>query len=135
MRYPLATYSRAHFIALIGIVLFFLGGGVAHFWLSPWFVAIVPDYIPTPVLAVAVSGACEILGAIGLLMPRTRRAAGIGLLLLIVAVFPANVFMAQHPERFDVFPLWALYLRLPLQLVLLAWVGYAMRRAGLATSL
>ena len=128
--YPLATHSLWHFFALLGVVLFFLAGGIGHFMFSSFFMAIVPPYIPMPVLMVATSGVCELAGALGLLMTRTRRAAGIGLLLLIVAVFPANVYMAQHPEQFDAFAPWLLYARLPLQLVLLVWVGFAMRSAG-----
>lgn len=129
MSHALSTHSRSHLIALLAIAAFFLGGGIGHFMFSRFFVSIVPDYVPTPALAVAVSGLCEIAGAIGLLMPRMRRMAGFGLLLLIIAVFPANLWMAQHPEQFSTFPAWLLYARLPLQLVLLIWVGFAMRRA------
>jgi len=128
--YPLATYSLSHLLALLGISLFFLAGGIGHFVFSSFFIAIVPPYVPTPALTVAISGVCELAGVIGLLMTGTRRMAGIGLLLLIVAVFPANLYMAQHPEQFDAFAPWLLYARLPLQLVLLAWVGFAMRTAG-----
>lgn len=126
--YPLATRSLWHLLALLGISLFFLAGGIGHFALSSFFIAIVPDYVPLPALMVAISGVCELVGAVGILVPHMRRAAGIGLLLLIVAVFPANVYMAQHPAQFDTFDPWLLYARLPLQLLLLAWVAYAMRR-------
>ena len=129
MSHALSTHSRGHLLALLGIAAFFFGGGIGHFMFPEFFVSIVPDYIPTPALLVAISGICEIAGAIGILMTRTRRIAGFGLLLLIIAVFPANVYMAQHPEQFATFPPWMLYARLPLQLVLLIWVAFAMRRA------
>jgi len=130
MSHALSTHSRSHLVALLGIAAFFLGGGIAHFMFSPFFVAIVPDYIPTPALMVAISGVGEIAGAIGILMVRTRKIAGFALLLLLViAVFPANLNMAQHPEQFTELPAWLLYVRLPLQLLVLIWVGYAMRRA------
>jgi uncharacterized membrane protein len=58
------------------------------------------------------------LGAIGILIPRTRRAAGVGLLLLTIAVTPANVFMLQHAERYG-WPMWLLIFRLPFQVFLL----------------
>lgn len=129
MSHALSTHSRSHLVALLGIAAFFLGGGIAHFMFSPFFVAIVPDYIPTPALMVAISGLGEILGGIGMLMARTRKIAGVALLLLVIAVFPANLNMAQHPEQFAQIPTWVLYARLPLQLLILIWVGYAMRRA------
>lgn len=124
----LATYSGWHQVALLGIAGFFLLGGAGHFLLAPFFVAIVPAYLPAPQWLVAISGACELAGGLGLLWPPSRRAAGVGLLILTVAVFPANLQMALHPERYALFTPWLLWLRLPLQLVILAWVGFAMRR-------
>ncbi len=126
---PLATRSGWHTAALIGIAVFFIGGAIGHFALARFFVAIVPDYVPMPRLVVAVSGICELAGALGILLPRTRRAAGFGLMVLIVAVFPANVHMALNAELYPDFAPWLLYARLPLQLVLLAWVAFAMRLA------
>lgn len=70
----------------------------------------------------AISGVCELAGTVGIHWPRTRRIAGIGLLLLIVALFPANVNMALHPDAYPAFSPWLLYARLPLQVVWLAWV-------------
>ena len=82
-----------------------------------------PPYIPWPRVAVSVSGVFELLGALGLLTQRTRRAAGVGLILLTIAVTPVHIYMLQRPDLFSV-PYWALVLRLPLQaglLVLIAW--------------
>lgn len=126
---PLATRSNWHLAALIGIALFFIAGATGHFALARFFVAIVPDYVPLPRLAVAISGLCELAGALGILVPRTRRAAGFGLMILTVAVFPANVHMALNADAYPDFAPWLLYARLPLQLVLLAWIGFAMRVA------
>ena len=105
------------------VFLWFFIGGIAHFAATSTEVRIVPPYIPWPRLVVLVSGVFELLGAAGLLYPPTRRAAGIGLFLLTIAVTPAHIFMLQRPELFGV-PYWALILRLPLQaalLVLIAW--------------
>jgi uncharacterized membrane protein len=129
MSHALSTHSRSHLLALLGLAVFFFGGGLGHFMFPEFYVSIVPDYIPTPALMVALSGLGELLGAIGILITRTRRIAGLGLLLLTLAVFPANLFMAQHPEQFSQFPAWLLYARLPLQLLILLWIGFAMRRA------
>ncbi len=103
------------------VFLWFLIGGYAHFALTATEMKIVPTWIPWPRAAVLVSGVFELLGAIGILIPRTRRAAGIGLFLLTIAVTPANVFMLQHAELFHV-PRWALIVRLPFQGVLLALI-------------
>lgn len=88
-----------------------------------------PDYLPAHRELVAASGVAEMLGGAGLIAPATRRAAGWWLMATLVAVFPANVWMAQHPERYRV-PggRVALLARLPLQLVVIAWVRAAARR-------
>ena len=97
--------------------------GVAHFRHPEPFIGIVPGWLPAHKALVLVSGFFEILGGVGLLVPRTRRAAAWGLIALFVAVFPANVNMALHdvPISGQHFPAWALWLRLPLQAVLILW--------------
>jgi uncharacterized membrane protein len=88
--------------------------------------AIMPDYLPAHRPLVYASGAAEALGGAGLLHPATRRIAGWWLVATLVAIFPANVGMAQHPERYRI-PggRTALLARLPLQAVLVAWVRAA----------
>ncbi len=71
-----------------------------------------------------VSGVFELLGAVGVLYGPTRRAAGIGLLALTIAVTPANIYMAQHPDQFHIAE-WILILRLPIQLGLLAIIAWS----------
>ena len=100
------------------VFLWFFIGGIAHFVATDTEARIVPPYIPWPVAAVLVSGVFELLGAAGLLLPRWRRAAGAGLFLLTLAVTPAHIYMLQAPDLFHV-PLWALWLRLPIQVALL----------------
>jgi uncharacterized membrane protein len=98
---------------------FFVGAGAAHFVWPDAYARIVPDSLPAHRSLVLVSGVAEMLGGIGVLFPRTRTAAGWGLLALLVAVFPANVNMALNAPRFhDTAPAWALWTRLPLQFVL-----------------
>ena len=79
-------------------------------------------------MAVDVSGVAEIAGGVGVLVPATRRAAGIGLIALLAAIFPANMYMARTPERFRRIPSWALYARLPLQPLAMWWAWRATRR-------
>jgi len=98
--------------------------GTMHFTQPRFFVAIVPAFFPAPRVLVWVSGACELALAIGVLILRTRRVAGFGLIALYVAVFPANINMVVHPELGGNVPLWALWARLPLQGVLMLWAWY-----------
>ena len=116
-------------VCLVLVFLWFMIGGVAHFALTEAEMRIVPPSIPWPRAAVLISGVFELLGAIGILMPVTRRAAGIGLFLLTIAVTPANVYMLQHAELFNV-PHWALIVRLPFQAVLLAMIIWSTWTAG-----
>ncbi len=102
--------------------------GIDHFVAPDFFVAIVPRLLPAHVLLVEVSGFFEILGGLGLFSPwlKLRRAAGIGLVALYVAVFPANVNMVVHPELGGGIPAWALWARLPFQILFIAlalWVS------------
>jgi len=112
---PSNPWKRA---GLVVVVLWFALGGIAHFAATDLEMRIVPPWIPGPRTIVYVSGACELLGALGLLLLPTRRAAGWGLFVLTIAVTPANVYMLQHAALFGL-PYWLLVLRLPLQLVLL----------------
>lgn len=115
----------------IGFVfLWFFIGGIMHFVATDTEATIVPPWMPWPVAAVLVSGVFELLGAFGILYPPTRKAAGIGLFLLTIAVTPAHFYMLQRPELFPV-PVWALWLRLPVQLGLLWliwWSTWRVRR-------
>jgi uncharacterized membrane protein len=102
--------------------LFFLAAGSLHFLKPRPYVAIVPDALPRKLEIVYVSGAAEIAGGAGVLPDRTRRAAGWWLIATLVAVFPANVNMAVNADRFRSVPEPLLWLRLPVQGVLIAWV-------------
>lgn len=104
--------------------------GVFHFVHPVAFINAVPSYLPNASTLVSVSGVFEVLGAIGLLIPQTRRFSGIGLIALFIAVFPANVNMAIHANRFSEFPPIALWIRLPLQIVLIAWAWWVRRGNG-----
>lgn len=98
--------------------------GVAHFVAPQPFVDIVPPYLPGALALVYLSGLFEVLGGLGLLLERTRVPAAWGLIALYVAVFPANIHMALHevvPTGTQPLPVWALWARLPLQLVFIGW--------------
>jgi uncharacterized membrane protein len=101
--------------------LLYVVAGVGHFVVTRAYVRIMPSYLPAHRELVFISGAAEIAGGIGLLIPQTRRSAAWGIILLLIAVWPANLWMVKHPNLFPTVPLWALWLRLPLQLPLIWW--------------
>ena len=117
--------------ALLGAV--FVTAGSLHFFYPGAYVHIMPAYLPLHRELVYLSGALEIAGGVGILVQRTRRAAGLGLILLLLAVWPANLQMVLS-ARVAGKPFWweaLLWARLPLQLLLMGWVWKACRaRAG-----
>ena len=115
----------------LALALSFIGAGVLHFVRPRFFEVIVPPYLPAPHALVLISGAAEVAGGVGLLIPPLRRAAGWGLVALLLAVFPANVYMWQANVAVDgeSLPRWALLARLPLQFVLIAAVLWSSRRS------
>jgi uncharacterized membrane protein len=115
------------------VFLWFAIGGVAHFAATSMEMRIVPPYIPWPRTVVLISGVFELLGAAGLMYPPTRRAAGLGLVALTIAVTPAHIYMLQRPDLFAV-PYWVLILRLPLQAALLALIAWSTVFASRAES-
>jgi len=105
----------------------FIVAGLGHFVAPHWYRTVMPDYLPAHDLLIAISGAAEIAGGVGVLVPRVRRAAGFGLIVLLLAVFPANVEMLLDDRARGV-PWWqevTLWARLPLQFVLIWWVARA----------
>lgn len=102
-----------------------IAAGINHFVNPDFYLEIVPEPLPAREALVYVSGIAEILGAVGTMHPRTRRPAGWFLIATLVAVFPANVYMAVNPSRFSSIPHWALLARLPLQFLFVYWVWLA----------
>ena len=119
--------SRAKRIALFGLSAFFVVAGVNHFLNPGFYVRIMPPYLPAHLELVYLSGVAEVLGGIAVLVSGIRALAGWGLVLLLLAVYPANLHMALHPELFPDLSTTALYARLPLQFVFVAWAYWATR--------
>ena len=114
----------------LGVV--FVIAGMLHFAYPRVYAQIVPPYLPAPLTLVLVSGAAEVAGGLGAVFGgvRTRRAAGWGLVSLLVAVFPANVHMALNPQDIsglDI-PRWLLWARLPIQPALICAVWWMLLR-------
>jgi len=110
--------------------LFYLSAGIMHFVNAPFFLRIVPDYLPWHAALVYVSGVCEVALGVLVLLPGTRAFAAWGIIALLIAVFPANVNMLVHhiPMQEGMAPnMLALWVRLPLQGVLIAWAWWYTR--------
>lgn len=113
------------------LALFFVGAGINHFLRIGFYLRMMPPYVPWHLAMVQISGVAEVaLGAL-LLIPATARTAAWGLIALLIAVFPANMQMALHPDTFPELSPRALWLRLPIQAVLIAWAyWYAGKNRG-----
>ena len=112
---------------LLGLSVFFIYFGVDHFINPDFYLSIMPPSFPMHLEAVYISGLFEILGGIGVLLSKTRKLAGWGLFVLLIAVYPANIYMALTPEAFPDIPLSALYFRLVLQFLFFYW-AYSVTR-------
>ena len=112
--------------------MFFIVAGVLHFIFPANYVQVMPPWLPAHLTLVWVSGGFEIAGGVGVLIPGLRRWAGIGLILLSLAVLPANVQMLLNALADGTAMVWLvlLLLRLPLQLLLIYWIWRATQARG-----
>ncbi len=125
--------ARAPARVLLGAI--FIAAGLNHFRDPASYARMIPPYLPFPLALVYLSGLLEIAGGAGVFVSRVRAAAGWGLILLLVAIFPANLHMALHPEQFPGISAMVLWARLPLQVVLIAWTYWATRPDGVARNI
>jgi uncharacterized membrane protein len=111
--------------ALWMLALFFAAAGFNHFLNPAPYLSMIPPYLPCPRALNIMSGAAEILGGVGILVPATRVSAGWGLVVLLAAVFPANLNVALHGWKGENIAPWLLWARLPFQPVMMALVYWA----------
>lgn len=104
------------------IALFFIAAGANHFLHPQPYLAMMPGYLPEPEALVGISGVAEILGGFGLIVPSARRFSAWGLIVLLVVIFPANIHIALHGWPGVDLPRWVLWLRLPLQPLMIWWI-------------
>jgi uncharacterized membrane protein len=118
--------TKGQKLFLLLAALFYSLAGVLHFLKPAPYVKIMPPYVPFPLAMVYISGAAEVAGGLGMLIPAVRRGAALGLIALLVAVFPANLYMATNPVEAGAgaLPAAALWGRLLLQPVLIWWVWW-----------
>ena len=108
-------------IVLLSLAIFFIYFGIDHFVNPDFYLSIMPPSFPLHHEAVYISGLFEIIGGMGILIYRFRKIAGWGLFALLIAVYPANIYMAVTPSAFPDIPIFILYLRLGLQFIFLYW--------------
>ena len=113
------------YLLAIGFVL----AGVNHFINAPFYLRMMPPVLPAPLFLVYLSGVFEIALGILLLVPKFSRLAAWGLIALLLAVFPANIYMVLNLHLFAEFSPTALYLRLPVQFLLIAWAYWFTKKA------
>lgn len=102
--------------------------GINHFYNTQLYMRIMPPYLPLRLLLVLVSGIFEIVLGVMLMIPKYSRLAAWGLIGLLIAVFPANIHMARNTHMYSDVPDWFLiWIRLPLQLVLILWAWWYTR--------
>ena len=114
--------ARSNARAATGLSFIFIG--TTHFLMPEKYLEMMPPPVPSPLAMIYVSGFFEILGGIGLIVPWTKRLAAIGLTALLLAVFPANIYVALNKVELGGFMSHSVYqwLRLPLQFALIGWV-------------
>lgn len=101
----------------------FILAGTNHFLDPPFYLKMMPPILPAHLLLIYASGIFEIALGVLLLIPRHQKIAAWGLVALLIAVFPANIYMAMNTELFPEFNWILIWLRLPLQIVLIAWAA------------
>ncbi len=117
---------------LLGI--FLIGAGILHFVTPSFYLSIMPPYLPWHRELVFLSGVCEVILGILVLIPRFTVVAAWGIIALLIAVFPANIHMTLHPDLYpNVSPI-LLWLRLPLQGLFIAWAYWFTRKPGAASA-
>ncbi len=126
---PEPTSVHRLFVSRLLLASLFYVAGILHFVFPDRYAEIIPPFLPFPLALVYISGVCESFGGIGVLVPSVRRYAGYGLIALLIAVFPANIYMLykQWQEHGWTAFTWLLVARLPLQFVMIHWVQRATR--------
>lgn len=118
----MAQLNCMKIILLYIMASFYVLAGLNHFWNPEFYLKMMPPYLPWHETLNYISGAAEVLLGVLLFFPATRSFAAWGIIALLIAVLPANVYMYQARDTvFASIPVWLLIARLPFQLVFIAW--------------
>lgn len=120
----LATKSNWQLVSLLVIGALFVSAGLNHFARPGFYLKITPAFVPWPLALITLSGIFEIIGGVGVLIPRLRRTAAWGLIALLIVVSPLHIDMLVRGDEFPELPIWGLVGRLLLQPLLIAWVWW-----------
>ncbi|MDX1959736.1 MAG: DoxX-like family protein [Leptospiraceae bacterium] len=114
--------SKAYKLSLALMVCFYLLAGALHFIMPEFYLKLIPDYFPekTHKIIVYLSGLAEIILGFGVITPQYRKLSAMGIIALLIAVFPANIHAYVNNVDLGV-PNWVLLVRLPLQAVFIYW--------------
>lgn len=110
--------------------LFMIVAGLNHFVSPEFYLRLIPPWLPWHGALVFWSGVAEVAVGVGVLIPRIRREAGWFAIIVLLAVFPANVWMAVDPSVWPEVPMWARWARLPIQALLVWWAWVVTRPAS-----
>jgi uncharacterized membrane protein len=99
----------------------YIGAGLLHFFKSPWYLPVLPKRVPAKLLVVHLSGILEIYLGILLLLPSWKPIALWGIILMLLFYLPVHIVMVRNPHFRKRFPGWVLWLRLPVQFLLMYW--------------
>ena len=121
--------SRTKAISKFVLAIFMIGAGTMHFVNPAFFLKIVPPYLPLHNELVLVSGVCEVLLGVLLMISKCSHLAAWGIVALLIAVFPANIYLFQNQDLMPASPIIHL-LRLPLQGVFILWAYWHTKSAG-----
>ncbi|MFN8004039.1 MAG: DoxX family protein [Acidobacteriota bacterium] len=109
------------------LAFFFVAAGINHFWHPDFYLKMMPPYLPWPAALHLLAGLCEIVLGVLLLIPRWQQLAAWGMIALLIAVYPANIYMALNPHLFSGMNPTALWIRLPFQFLFVAWAWWFTR--------
>ncbi len=107
-----------------------IAAGANHFVNPEFYLKVMPPYLPAPLFLIYLSGFFQIALGVLLLIPKFTRLAAWGIIALLIAVYPANIYMAMNAELFSEYSRILLYLRLPLQLVFIRWAFSYTKKAA-----
>jgi len=105
----------------------FILAGINHFVNPDFYLNIMPPYLPWHLFLVYLSGLLEVVLGVLLLIPKTQRFAAWGLIILLLGVFPANIHMALNTELYLELKPMLIYMRLPIQFLIIAWAFWFTR--------
>ncbi len=103
------------------MAIFYIIGGINHFRIPKFYIKIIPPFLPKPALLNALSGIAEVILGVLLLIPQTSQFAALGIIMLLITVYPANIYHLVSKGAGMNIPQWALWVRLPLQFVFILW--------------